>query len=67
MVLAKVLRIDVDKVDHVNQRQYSIPPDNPFVDVVGALPEIYAYGIRNIWRCGKDRGNPNTGKNTDGI
>ncbi|MDG5767797.1 PQQ-dependent sugar dehydrogenase [Balneolales bacterium ANBcel1] len=26
----------------------SVPSDNPFVDEPGALPEIYAYGLRNI-------------------
>jgi glucose/arabinose dehydrogenase len=27
-----------------------VPPDNPFVGVPGASPEIYAYGLRNPWR-----------------
>ncbi|MDP3768778.1 MAG: PQQ-dependent sugar dehydrogenase, partial [Dehalococcoidia bacterium] len=31
------------------------PPDNPFVDTPGALPEIYAYGLRNPWRFSFDR------------
>ena len=26
----------------------TVPPDNPFVDSTGALPEIYSYGHRNI-------------------
>ena len=29
---------------------YSVPADNPFVGVAGALPEIWAYGLRNPWR-----------------
>ena len=50
-------------MDHKNHtKQYGIPRDNPFIDEPNALPEIYAYGIRNIWRCGKDKGNRETGK-----
>ncbi|XP_052768592.1 HHIP-like protein 2 isoform X1 [Mya arenaria] len=59
-LLGKVLRIDVDNVDYVRRTEYSIPPDNPFVNDIRALPEVYAYGVRNIWRCGKDRGDPIT-------
>ena len=28
----------------------SVPSDNPFVNVPGAVPYIYAYGLRNPWR-----------------
>ncbi|CAG5119823.1 unnamed protein product, partial [Candidula unifasciata] len=49
----KVLRLDVDSD---LTKPYSIPSDNPFVGEVGSRPEIFAYGIRNIWRCGLDRG-----------
>lgn len=34
---------------------YSIPANNPFVGQQGALPEIWAYGLRNPWRFGFDR------------
>ena len=38
-----------------------LPPDNPFVNDSNARPEIYAYGLRNPWRCSVDRGDPNSG------
>jgi glucose/arabinose dehydrogenase len=38
----KILRIDVTHGD-----PYTIPPDNPFINQLGARPEIYAYGLRN--------------------
>jgi len=48
-----ILRIDVDRRDA--GRGYAIPADNPFVNVPGALPEIYAYGFRNPWQLSCDR------------
>jgi len=48
--LAKILRIDVD-----HKEPFAIPADNPFVDKAGALPEIWAYGMRNPWRFSFDR------------
>ncbi|MCA9025824.1 MAG: PQQ-dependent sugar dehydrogenase [Planctomycetaceae bacterium] len=50
--LGKVLRIDIDQSE--GDRHYGIPADNPFVDTVGAQPEIYAYGFRNPWRINFD-------------
>lgn len=53
MLLAKVLRIDVNSKD--GDRAYGIPKDNPFVSTPGARPEIWAYGLRNVWRMCFDR------------
>jgi quinoprotein glucose dehydrogenase len=47
VLVGKILRIDVNGRDHHNA--YGIPADNPFADGVDALPQIYAYGIRNPW------------------
>ncbi|KAM9355033.1 HHIP-like protein 1 [Pholidichthys leucotaenia] len=57
-LLGKVLRIDVD--DNKRGPLYRIPHDNPFVHQSGARPEVYAYGVRNMWRCSVDRGDPVT-------
>jgi quinoprotein glucose dehydrogenase len=43
----KILRLDVD--NRTGRRAYGIPGDNPFVKTEGALPEIWAYGLRNPW------------------
>ncbi|XP_039987119.1 HHIP-like protein 1 [Xiphias gladius] len=59
-LLGKVLRIDVDNND--DGAPYSIPSDNPFLGENEARPEIYAYGVRNMWRCCIDRGDPATGR-----
>jgi glucose/arabinose dehydrogenase len=52
-LLAKVLRIDVDHRE--DGKYYAVPKDNPFVERAGARPEIWAYGIRNLWRMAFDR------------
>jgi uncharacterized repeat protein (TIGR03806 family) len=49
---AAIMRIDVDHVQ--NGRSYAIPADNPFVAVAGARGEIWAYGLRNVWKMGFD-------------
>jgi glucose/arabinose dehydrogenase len=45
----KIFRIDPLGRGSANG-QYGIPADNPFVNRAGALPEIYAYGVRNPQR-----------------
>uniref|UniRef100_H3BD98 Si:ch211-136a13.1 n=1 Tax=Latimeria chalumnae TaxID=7897 RepID=H3BD98_LATCH len=57
-LLGKVLRINVD--DNNNGLPYTIPLDNPFIRDPNARPEVYAYGVRNMWRCSLDRGDPVT-------
>jgi putative heme-binding domain-containing protein len=52
-LLSSILRIDVDHKD--DGKNYAIPPDNPFVGVLGARGEIWAYGFRNPWRMSFDR------------
>ncbi len=62
-LLGSILRIDVDH--KANGKNYAIPKDNPFVGksvpagprgaMVPAQEEIYAYGVRNIWRMSFDR------------
>ena len=54
-LLSSILRIDVDKEDP--GKTYAIPPDNPFVKLAGARPEVWAYGFRNPWRMSFDRAN----------
>lgn len=55
-LLGSILRIDVDQP--AEGKAYGIPSDNPFVDRADSRPEIFAYGIRNIWRMSFD---PKTG------
>jgi glucose/arabinose dehydrogenase len=52
-LLGSILRIDIDHKD--KGREYAIPKDNPFVDRGReARGEIWAYGIRNVWRIAFD-------------
>ncbi len=47
-LLSSILRLDV------SGDTYAVPPSNPFVNTSGALPERYAYGLRNPWRFSFD-------------
>ena len=48
--LGKMLRIDVDRGN-----PFAIPSDNPFANTSGAVPSIWAYGLRNPFRFSFDR------------
>lgn len=53
VLFGKFLRLDVDGPDAFptdTTRNYAVPPDNPFVDSAGFLPEIWAYGLRSPWK-----------------
>ena len=49
-LLAKIIRISP-----VDGTACTAAPGNPFVGVTGALPEIWALGVRNPWRITFDR------------
>ncbi len=51
ILLGKMLRLDVNSTADA----YAIPESNPFADATDALPEIWAYGVRNPWRFSFDR------------
>jgi len=48
LLLGSILRLDVS-----DDAGYTIPEDNPFVNG-GGLPEIWAWGLRNVWRFSHD-------------
>ena len=54
----KIFRIDPLATNSANKK-YGIPASNPFLKTGGALPEIYAYGVRNPQRFAWDSRNRN--------
>jgi glucose/arabinose dehydrogenase len=56
-IFGKLLRID--PLGTNGNKRYGIPANNPFVTTAGALPEIYAYGVRNAQRFAWDPNNGN--------
>ncbi|XP_073131010.1 HIPL1 protein-like [Henckelia pumila] len=64
-VLGKILRVDVDNipseediVKHSLWGNYSIPQDNPSSEDKQMEPSVWAYGLRNPWRCSFDSERP---------
>ncbi len=47
-----ILRIDIDRT--AANRPYSIPTDNPFVDIPNARGEVWSFGHRNVWKFSFD-------------
>lgn len=55
-LLGSLVRIDVDNVPPGSY--YGIPEDNPFVgNLSGYREEIFAYGLRNVWKFSFDSQN----------
>jgi hypothetical protein len=52
-LLGKMLRIDVSGT--AGDKQYRIPPTNPYAGAVAGLDEIWARGLRNPWGFSFDR------------
>lgn len=48
VLLGKILRIDIDR--RGAETAYGIPLDNPFMNMDGVRPEIWAFGFRNPWQ-----------------
>jgi glucose/arabinose dehydrogenase len=51
-LLSSILRIDVNRQEQ--GKNYAVPPDNPFIGMPEARPEVWAYGFRNPWRMSFD-------------
>lgn len=63
VLYGKMLRLNVNVA---NPPYYSIPPTNPFINDPNIRDEIWAIGIRNIWRFSFDRANGNMWMADDG-
>ncbi|KAG8652498.1 hypothetical protein MANES_06G097800v8 [Manihot esculenta] len=64
-LLGKIMRLDVDNIPSAKEinnlglwGNYSTPKDNPFSEDGELLPEIWALGFRNPWRCSFDSKRP---------
>ncbi|TYJ17031.1 hypothetical protein E1A91_A09G023200v1 [Gossypium mustelinum] len=64
-LLGKIMRLDIDTIPSAKDisefdlwGNYSIPKDNPFYEDHELLPEIWAIGFRNPWRCSFDSERP---------
>lgn len=64
-LLGKIMRLDVDNMPSAQEIEklnlwgnYSIPADNPYKEDTELQPEIWAYGLRNPWRCSFDAERP---------
>ncbi|CAI9265265.1 unnamed protein product [Lactuca saligna] len=64
-LLGKIMRFDVDKIPSESEitslglwGNYSIPRDNPYLEDEDLLPEIWALGFSNPWRCSFDAERP---------
>lgn len=53
-LLSSILRIDVDHTEPA--LAYRIPADNPFLKILGARGEVWAYGLRNPWKMSFEPG-----------
>lgn len=52
-LLGSLLRIDVDSEE--GEGSYAVPDDNPSASDANFAPEVWAYGLRNVWRFSFDR------------
>ena len=59
--LGKMLRVDVGRDGNLDAfppddtEDFGIPSTNPYAATTNGLGEIWAYGLRNPWRCSFDR------------